>query len=85
MAKIEVRCPICSKWDHIEVSDDATKDLEKGLLAVNINSGMICNHSFVAYVDKNFIVRDCLIADFEIKVSDSSTSQETERSSMSDV
>ena len=85
MAKIEVRCPICSKWENIEVSDDVTKDLAKGLIAVNINAGMICEHNFIAYVDKNFIVRDCLIADFEIQVSESSASQEVEENITSEV
>ncbi|MBY8990024.1 MAG: hypothetical protein KGD58_04645 [Candidatus Lokiarchaeota archaeon] len=71
MAKIEVRCPVCTKWENIEISDDATANTTKGLLAVNIEAGMICDHTFIAYVDKNLTVRDCLIADFEIEVSSS--------------
>jgi hypothetical protein len=71
MAKIDVRCPVCSKWQNIEISDDATNNITKGLLAINIEAGMICQHNFIAYVDKNFSVRDCLIADFEIEVSSS--------------
>lgn len=67
MAKLEIRCPICSKWDKIEILDDATKDVKKGLLAVNITPGMICDHSFIAYVDKNLIVREYFIADFKIE------------------
>jgi hypothetical protein len=68
MAKVQVRCPICSKWDKIEISDDATKNVSKGLLAINIASGMICEHSFIAYIDRNFSVRDCLVADFKIEI-----------------
>ncbi|MFX0081938.1 MAG: hypothetical protein ACFE94_09315 [Candidatus Hodarchaeota archaeon] len=71
MAKIEVRCPICSNWDNIEISDDATRNATKGLLAINITAGMICEHNFIAYVDKNLIVRDCLIADFKIEAPES--------------
>jgi hypothetical protein len=78
MAKLEVRCPICSQWEHIEISDDATKNFAKGLLAINIAAGMICDHSFIAYVDKNLIVRDCIVADFKIQLSESETIQETE-------
>jgi hypothetical protein len=77
MAKIEIRCPVCTKWENIEISDDVTANSTKGLLAVNIEAGMICEHTFVAYVDRNLIVRDCLIADFEIEVS---SSPETEDS-----
>jgi hypothetical protein len=78
MARVEIRCPICSKWDHIEISDDATKSVTKGLLAINIAAGMICEHSFIAYVDKNLIVRDCLVADFKIELAESEVSERTE-------
>ena len=78
MAKIEVRCPVCSNWDNIEISDDATKNVAKGLLAVNITAGMICEHTFIAYVDKNLIVRDCLIADFKIEAPEVLTTEGTE-------
>ncbi|MFW9940508.1 MAG: hypothetical protein ACFFFT_05665 [Candidatus Thorarchaeota archaeon] len=75
MAKIEVRCPICSKWEKIEISDDATKNITKGLLAVNIAAGMICEHNFIAYVDKNLTVRDCLITDFKIEAPETSATE----------
>lgn len=76
MAKVEIRCPVCSQWDNIEISDDATKNVAKGLLAINIASGMICEHSFIAYVDKNLVVRDCLVADFKIELPESETKVE---------
>jgi len=78
MAKIDVRCPICKKWDKIEIADDATKNITKGLLAINISAGMICEHSFIAYVDKNLIVRDTFIADFKIENIEPPIAQETE-------
>jgi len=78
MAKIEVRCPVCSDWDKIEISDEAIKNITKGLLAVNITAGMICEHTFIAYVDKNLIVRDCLIADFKIEAPEISPTEGTE-------
>ena len=80
MAKLEIRCPICSKWKHIEIADDTTKNVSKGLLAINIASGMICEHSFIAYVDKNLTVRDCLVADFKIELPKSVPIEETEES-----
>ena len=76
MAKLEVRCPICAKWEKVEILDDATKNVKKGLLAVNISPGMICEHSFIAYVDKNLVVRDCFIADFKIEASEAEVAQE---------
>lgn len=78
MAKIEVRCPICSEWDKIEIPDDSIKKVTKGLITINVTSGMICEHSFFVYVDKNLITRDCFIADIKIEVPENSTVQETE-------
>lgn len=66
MVKLEIRCPSCSKRGKIEVSEEAIKSTTRGLYAVNISEGIICDHSFVAYVDKNGAVRDCFMADFQI-------------------
>jgi len=77
MAKIDVRCPVCSSWQKIDVSEDMTKNVKKGLLAINITAGMICEHSFICYVDKNLSVRDSLVADFKIEVLDSTDKEET--------
>ncbi len=84
MAKVEIHCPICSKWDNIEIADDAAKNVTKGLLAINITAGMICEHSFIAYVDKNLIVRDTFIADFKVETNESSTTQEVEELTIPD-
>jgi len=75
MAKIDVRCPVCSEWKNIEIPDDVTKNSKKGLLTINITSGMICEHSFIVYLDKNLIIRDCFVADFKIEVPDESITQ----------
>jgi hypothetical protein len=66
MAKLDIRCPSCAKRGNIEVSDEAIKGTTRGLYAVNITEGIVCEHSFVAYVDKNCVVRDCYMADFQI-------------------
>jgi hypothetical protein len=76
MAKVDIRCPVCRQWDKIDLSDDAVKNISKGLLAINIAPGMICEHSFIAYVDKNLIVRDCLVADFKIELVKSESTEE---------
>jgi len=55
--------------------DDVTKNSKKGLLTINITSGMICEHSFIVYLDKNLVVRDCFVADFKIEVPDESIIQ----------
>lgn len=78
MAKVEIRCPVCTKWDNIEISDNATKDAKKGLIVMDISAGMICEHSFIAYVDKNLTVRDCLITDFKIESLEDSNTNKTQ-------
>jgi hypothetical protein len=78
MAKLQVRCPSCSKNNFIEVSDDEVKKATRGLFAVNIEEGIVCEHSFVAYVDKNFVVRDAFKADFQIELPDAISEDITE-------
>lgn len=68
MAKLEVRCPTCSKRGKIEVSEEEVKNSTRGLFAVNIPGDVICSHSFIAYVDKNMTVRDTYTADFQIEL-----------------
>jgi hypothetical protein len=68
MAKIDIRCPVCSEWKKLDIPDDAVDESTKGLLTINVTAGMICEHSFIVYVDKNLIVRDCFVADFKIEV-----------------
>lgn len=71
MKKIEIRCPGCKARGNIEISEESVKNTKKGLFAINIAEGIICEHSFIAYVDKNFNIRDSFMADFQIELPDS--------------
>ena len=68
MNNCRIICPSCSKSGNIEISSDAFKDVARGLLAVNISPGIICSHSFVAYIDRDLNVRDHFIADFKVEL-----------------
>ncbi len=70
MKKIEVRCPSCPGIGFIEVSEVEVEKAKRGVFAVNVSEGIICEHSFVAYIDKNFIVRDTFITDFQLELPD---------------
>ncbi|MFX0049148.1 MAG: hypothetical protein ACFE8G_13460 [Candidatus Hermodarchaeota archaeon] len=70
MKKLEVRCPSCSKRGYIEVSEKEVEKAARGVFAVNVMEGVACEHSFVAYVDKNLTVRDTFIADFQLEIPD---------------
>jgi hypothetical protein len=68
MKKIEVRCPSCPSRGFIEVSEVEVEKAKRGVFAVNVSEGIICEHSFVAYIDKNFMVRDTFITDFQLEL-----------------
>jgi len=70
MKKLEVRCPSCSNRGYIEVSEEEVEKAARGVFAVNVLEGVSCEHSFVAYLDKNFTVRDTFIADFQLELPD---------------
>ena len=70
MAKIQISCPSCAQIGMIEVLEETVKNVSRGLLAVNIASRTICEHSFIVYVDKNLHVRDYFVADFQIEIPD---------------
>ncbi|MBN1214585.1 MAG: hypothetical protein JXA99_04000 [Candidatus Lokiarchaeota archaeon] len=83
--KVEVRCPSCEKIGFIKISEDKFANINRGLLAINIAEKLICEHSFIVYVDKNLIVRDCFIADFHIKIPELDTSEELNDNALLDV
>lgn len=78
MTIIQITCPSCKKKGNIEISDEAIKNVSRGLLAINVASNLICDHSFITYVDKNLTIRDYFIADFQIKIPDIAPTEDTE-------
>ena len=66
MVKVEIRCPQCSNKGKLEVEENLIIQSERGISAINVAENIICKHSFIAYIDKNFNVRDCFITDFTI-------------------
>jgi len=65
---IKLICPICSKKGEIPIEEGIINKSERGITAVNVDEKLICNHSFVAYVDKNYTVRDSFACDFKIQL-----------------
>jgi len=68
MKKLEVRCPSCSSRGYIEISEEEVEKAARGVFAVNISEGIVCEHSFVTYIDKNLTVRDTFMADFQLEL-----------------
>ena len=67
MVKIEIRCPICDTIGYISVPQEIVDKSARGLVTINIGK-KLCEHSFIAYLDKNYNVRDCFITDFQIEI-----------------
>ena len=68
MTVVQLTCPSCKRKGNVEISDEAIKNVSRGLLAVNVTPNIICEHSFIAYLDKNLSIRDYFIADFHIQI-----------------
>ncbi|WP_371803913.1 hypothetical protein [Candidatus Lokiarchaeum ossiferum] len=65
--KVNIICPTCSKSKKIAAPVDIIKKKETGATSVYIPSGMVCEHEFYAYIDKNFAVRDYLVLEFSLQ------------------
>lgn len=64
--KIFVVCPICDKKNNVPVPIDIITAKESGATSVYIPAGVVCEHEFYAYVDKNFSVRDYLTIELSL-------------------
>ncbi|TFG01090.1 MAG: hypothetical protein EU541_00430 [Promethearchaeota archaeon] len=69
MVKVQINCPLCNKYGKVELKKvDILKKSSSGLAAINIKENIICEHSFVAYIDKNLNIRDSFVCDFKIEL-----------------
>jgi len=62
--EILTRCPICKESRKLNLPVKIINQ-SKQLTTVSIPSGLNCEHSFQAFVDKNFVVRGYQTVDFE--------------------
>ena len=76
MVKVEITCPVCSKYGIIEVEENIIAQSKRGVAAVNVSTNLVCEHSFIAYIDKNFYVRDAFITDFTVELPEMDTVQQ---------
>jgi hypothetical protein len=64
--KILVICPICSESKKLEFPKSICESTDN-LTTISIPKGLICNHTFQAFVDKNFKIRGYQKVDYEFK------------------
>ncbi|MFW9972578.1 MAG: hypothetical protein ACFFDF_20495 [Candidatus Odinarchaeota archaeon] len=63
---IQFICPVCKTRKYLEVPKSVIEDA-KQLTTMSIARGLVCEHQFQAFVDKNFQVRGYQKVDFEFK------------------
>jgi len=64
--EVLVRCPICDIKKNLNMPYKIINQ-SKQLTTVSIPKGLVCEHSFQAFLDKNFKVRGYQKVDFEFK------------------
>jgi len=62
---IVVQCPICKSKKNLEIPSQIINQSNQ-LSTVSIPSGLVCKHTFQAFIDKNFKVRGYQKVDFEL-------------------
>ncbi|MFX1443000.1 MAG: hypothetical protein ACFFHV_06260 [Promethearchaeota archaeon] len=63
--EVQIICPICKSEKLLDIPESIINQA-KQLTTVSIQKGMLCNHHFQAFIDKNFKVRGYQKIDFEV-------------------
>ena len=68
-------CPECKEFKSLKTPTSSIK--KNGLATISISKGPICQHSFLAEIDRDFIQRSSYIPDFtlELPIKDSTPSK----------
>jgi hypothetical protein len=66
LVNVSITCPICKKCKGINIPE-FTNPQKSHLLTISIPKGMICEHHFQAFVDKNYNIRGYQKVDIELK------------------
>ena len=65
-AKIQFICPVCKSEKALDFPKSVITNA-KGLTTMSIAKGLVCEHQFQAFVDKNKMVRGYQRVDFEFE------------------
>ena len=61
---IRIECPTCHSKKRVKIPEQVV-NRSKQLTTISISKGILCEHSFQVYLDKNFVVRGYEKIDFE--------------------
>lgn len=63
--EVSIKCPECGKMNKISIPAKIISQ-SKQLTTVSIPSGLVCKHTFQAFIDKNFKTRGYQKVDYEL-------------------
>ncbi len=66
IASVQFICPVCKTKKTLDIPKSVIEEA-KQLTTMSIARGLVCNHQFQAYVDKNYQVRGYQKVDFEFE------------------
>ncbi len=65
-SKVKITCPVCKVNKELMFPKSIIKEASQ-LTTISLPKGLLCDHHFQAFVDKNFIVRGYQKVDFEFE------------------
>ncbi len=65
-SKVKITCPICKEKKELKFPKSVINEARQ-LTTISLPKGLLCDHHFQAFVDKNFIVRGYQKVDFEFE------------------
>ena len=82
-SEVKVSCPVC-KTEKVLQFPRSVINQAKQLTTISLPKGLVCDHHFQAFIDKNFVVRGYQKVDFEfaydiLKNSDSEVFRDLEK------
>jgi hypothetical protein len=73
-SKVKITCPICKVKKELKFPKSVINEARQ-LTTISLPKGLLCDHHFQAFVDKNFIVRGYQKVDFEFETKKSAESK----------
>ena len=65
-SKVKITCPICKVKKELKFPKSVINEARQ-LTTISLPRGLLCDHHFQAFVDKNFVVRGYQKVDFEFE------------------
>ena len=68
MVQLDIRCPKCSRNRMLTLNPEDIKLKPSGLISINIEKNFTCEHSYIAYIDHHFNIRDYFDLDYSVEL-----------------